>query len=407
MNPRVGLYGFLGSGNSGNEASVEVVLAYLRADHPGATVDAMSSGANRVHAQHGIDAIPMMWFERYERRVPRSAASVLKALGKGLDVVRTAAWVRRHDAVIVPGGGALEVTLPMRPWGYPFAVFTVCAAGRLFGTKVALVDVGASPIRVRTTRWLSNSSARLAYYRSFRDEESREVVRRRGIDTSRDQVYPDLVFGVPVPAQLPRAVNGTRTVGLGLMAYFGNNDDRQRAAELHTTYIEKMKAFASWLIANDYRIRLFGGDSMWDDAIAGEIAADLRKLRPDLDPERIVAEPAGTYADLLSGMAAVDLVVATRYHNVICALKLCKPTIALGYSEKFVSLMASMGLSEFVQFAYDMDLDRLIEQFKDLTGRQLDLQQMMAEKNEANRRSLARQFDELTAVLFPGTRTTR
>jgi polysaccharide pyruvyl transferase WcaK-like protein len=103
----------------------------------------------------------------------------------------------------------------------------------------------------------------------------------------------------------------------------------------------------------------------------------------------------------------VDIVVATRYHNVICALKLCKPTISLGYSEKFRPLMASMGLSDFVQFAYEMDFDRLIEQFKDLTGRQVELQQTMAERNEANRLSLARQFDELSAALFPGARATR
>jgi polysaccharide pyruvyl transferase WcaK-like protein len=406
---RVGLFGYLGSGNSGNEASTEVVLAYLRTDHPGAVVDAMSGGASRVREKHGIDAISMTWFERYERRVPQPAAGALKILGKGLDVIRTASWVRRHDAVIIPGGGALETTLPMRPWGYPFGLFLVCASGRLFGTKVALVDIGASPISVRSTRWLSNSVARLAYYRSFRDELSREAVRQRGIDTSGDQVYPDLVFGVPVPAKVsPGSLDtgslDTGTVGLGLMAYYGSNDDRQRADEVHTSYVETMKAFARWLIDNDYRIRLFGGDSKWDDAIADEVVADLQRYRPGLQAGRVVAQPAGSYAELLAGMALVDVVVATRYHNVMGALKLGKPTIALGYSEKFTSLMASMGLAEFVQHAYDVNLDRLVEQFKDLTSRQLELRKVMAENNESNEQALAQQFKELSAALFSGAR---
>ena len=37
--PRVGLFGLLGSGNIGNDASLESVLSYLRASHPDAIVD--------------------------------------------------------------------------------------------------------------------------------------------------------------------------------------------------------------------------------------------------------------------------------------------------------------------------------------------------------------------------------
>ena len=88
-------------------------------------------------------------------------------------------------------------------------------------------------------------------------------------------------------------------------------------------------------------------------------------------------------------MAPVGMVVATRYHNVMCALKLCKPTISLGYSRKFISLMTDMGLAEFYQFADSLDVDRLIEQFKELEGRHTELQQQMADRNAANRRSLA------------------
>ena len=39
--PRVGLFGQLGSGNSGNDASMETVLAYLQQAHPDAHVDAL------------------------------------------------------------------------------------------------------------------------------------------------------------------------------------------------------------------------------------------------------------------------------------------------------------------------------------------------------------------------------
>ena len=167
--PRVGLFGLLGSGNSGNDASMETVLAYLRDAHPDAVVDAMCGGPERVRGKYGIDAVPMFWYQKFEQQKTGVTAGVLKVLGKGMDTVRTMSWVRRHDAVIVPGAGALETTLPQRAWGFPYALFLLSLSGKLSGTKVALVSVGADVINKRVTRWLSNSTARLASYRSYRD----------------------------------------------------------------------------------------------------------------------------------------------------------------------------------------------------------------------------------------------
>jgi polysaccharide pyruvyl transferase WcaK-like protein len=396
--PRVGLFGLLGSGNSGNDASMETVLAYLREAHPDAVVDAMCGGPERVRTKYGIDAVPMFWYQKFEQQKTGVTASFLKVLGKGMDTVRTASWVRRHDAVIVPGAGALETTLPQRAWGFPYALFLLSLSGKLSGTKVALVSVGADVINKRVTRWLSNSTARLAFYRSYRDSFSRDAARQRGIDTSGDQVYPDLVFGVPTPPYDP---GDPELVGVGVMAYHGGNDDRKQADQIHSSYVETMTRFTRWLIDSGYRVRLFGGDNKFDGDVAEQIRADLRHYRPDLESSCVTAESASSYAELIQQMAPCGVIVATRYHNVMCALKLCKPTISLGYSQKFVNLMADMGLVEFNQFAYSLDLDRLIEQFKEMESRHAELQQQMAERNAANRQNLDRQFAVLSGLLFP------
>ena len=68
--------------------------------------------------------------------------------------------------------------------------------------------------------------------------------------------------------------------------------------------------------------------------------------------------------ELMREMAPVGTIVAIRYHNVLCALKLGKPTLSLSYARKHDLLMADMGLSEFCQFANTFDVDRLIEQFR-------------------------------------------
>jgi polysaccharide pyruvyl transferase WcaK-like protein len=399
--PRVGLFGLLGSGNSGNDASMETVLAYLRESRPDIVVDALCGGPERVRSNYGIDAAPLYWYHRFEGRATGTQAAFLKLVGKGMDAFRIASWVRRHDAVVVAGAGALETTLPQRPWGYPYSLFVLAASGRLFGTKVALVSVGADRINKRATRWLSNATARLASYRSYRDAYSRDVMRQRGIETPLDRVFPDLVFGIPTPPYEP---GDPRLVGVGVMAYYGGNDDRSHAEQIHSSYVETMTRFTEWLVDNGYRVRLFGGDNKFDGEIAERIEGEVRRHRPELDAERITVAAVTTYPELIRAMAPVGTVVATRYHNVMCALKLCKPTISLGYSRKFISLMGDMGLAEFHQFADSLDLDQLTEQFKELEGRRAQLQQNMTDRNAANTQGLNEQFALLSTLVFPASK---
>ena len=191
------------------------------------------------------------------------------------------------------------------------------------------------------------------------------------------------------------------------MAYHGGNDDRKQADQIHSSYLEKMTRFTQWLVDSGHRVRLFGGDNKFDGDVAEQIVADLRRYRPDLEPSCVTAESASSYAELIQQMAPCGVIVATRYHNVMCALKLCKPTISLGYSQKFVNLMADMGLAEFNQFAYSLDVDRLIAQFKEIESRHTELQQQMTERNAANRRSLDHQFAVLSALLFPASDSTQ
>jgi polysaccharide pyruvyl transferase WcaK-like protein len=397
--PRVGLFGNLGSGNIGNDASLEAMLKYLAADQPGAVLDAMCAGPQTVRDCYGVPAIALRWLPRGRRQAAsRIVAGALKSVGKAVDTVRIASWVSRHEVVIVPGMGVLETTLPLRPWQFPYDMFVLCASGRIFGTKVALVSVGANVSSERLTRWLFTAAARLAWYRSYRDELSREAMRRQGLDTSGDHVYPDLAFGLAGPAK----AGDERIVGIGLMDYSGNNeDDRGRAGEIRSGYVEKMKSFTRWLVDNGRRVRLFVGDTNnADETVVEEILADLRVHRPDLDPDWVVAEPVSTFADLRRAMEPAGTVVATRYHNVVCALMLSKPTISIGYGQKNTVLMADMGLADYWQPVNDLDVGRLMAQFTDLESQAARLRQMITAGNAAKAPLVKRQLAELSEVLF-------
>jgi polysaccharide pyruvyl transferase WcaK-like protein len=396
--PRIGVFGLLGSGNIGNDASLESVLAYLARDHPDAVVDAMCMGPESVRARYGIAAIPLLWCTRYDQRLPRPAALAVKAIGKGVDAFRTASWVRRHDAVIVPGMGVLEASLPLRPWGVPYAMLLLCASGRVFSTRVALVSVGANQINQRATRWLFDSAARLAFYRSYRDEQSRQAMTLRGVDTSADLVFPDLVFALPTPQYQP---GDPRMVGVGVMTYLGTNDDRARAGDIHSAYVRTFSAFVRWLVDGGRQVRLLVGDSS-DETTVREILADLHEQRPDLGDGQVVAAPASTFDELTAAMAPVGTVVATRFHNLICALRLGKPVVSLGYANKNVELMTGMGLGEYCQSANSLDLDLLIEQFTAVDRDRERLSETIAHRGAAYARRLDEQFALLSTLLVPG-----
>ncbi|WP_435283579.1 polysaccharide pyruvyl transferase family protein [Streptomyces koelreuteriae] len=393
---RVGVFGLLGSGNLGNDGSLEAVLGYLRAEHPDAVVDALCGGPEVVTARYGIPATRLHWYRGEYRTASRAGAIAGKGLGKLVDVVRTAAWVRRHDVVIVPGMGVLEATLPLRPWGFPYSLFLLCASGRLVGARVALVGVGAAPIGNRPTRALVRWSARLAAYRSYRDAPSRDAMREMGVDTARDAVCPDLAFALPAPeAAAPSGPPGL--VCVGVMDFHGGDDDRARAEEIHRRYLDGTTRFVRALVEDARPVRLLTGDACDAPVVSAILDA--------VDSPLVTAAEAVSLADLMKETAAADTVVATRYHNLICALKAGTPTLALSYAAKSDALMDRMGLAAYCHPARGVDVDRLLEQFRELEKRSAELRQTLAERNRVAGRQLADHFSALTAALFPAKET--
>jgi polysaccharide pyruvyl transferase WcaK-like protein len=370
--PRVALFGLLGSGNIGNHGSFDAMLQYLRSSHPDASLTCVCADPSEVQRVYGIRSIPINWY--------RSGGAVWKLVGKVLDVFRTLRWVRRHDVVIVPGMGVLEATLPIRPWGFPYALFLVSFWGRLCGTEVALVSVGANVVRQPVTRLLFRYAARLASYRSFRDEPSRDAI---GLG---DPVYPDLAFALPSPPAVPVE---PRTVGVGVMAYHGTHLDRHRADEIHAAYVAKLTAFVRWLVDEGYKVRLFTGDPADEEVVAAVTA-------------EVPATPVLTASldELMREMAPVETVVASRYHNVLAALKLAKPTISISYASKNDVLMEEMGLGAYCQPIPALDTDLLIEQFRALRTDHAALRQEMLDRNDRNEQLLQAQNAVLSAKLF-------
>ena len=369
-------------------------MRYLRAEYPDATIDAMCMGWNGIRDRYGIETTPFQW--QQERMRPGWTGKALAAIGKVIDSFRPAGWVRGHDVVIIPGMGILDPTLPLNPWGVPYAVYGLAVSGRLFGAKVALVAVGADKARSKTTQRLYNRTARRVAYVSFRDQSSRQTLQSEGVDVSAFSVYPDLVWTIPVTRAEPE---DPKLVAVGVMAYYGGQADRGRAAAVYASYTESVAELTRWLLDTGHDVRLFYGDEA-DRPTLEHILAQVKASMPGLAPQRLTAYYPTRYEDVTELLGPVAVVVATRFHNVIFALMLATLTIALSYARNIDSLMTDLGLSEYCLPAGAIDVAALKALFTDVETRREQISREVEKVVAEHRHAAQAQLTELSEALF-------
>jgi len=85
-------------------------------------------------------------------------------------LVRAYLNLRGTDLLLVAGSGQLNDYWE-GPWGIPFTLFKWALLAHATGTKLALLSLGAGPLRTRVGKFFVNQTVRLADYRSYRDDD--------------------------------------------------------------------------------------------------------------------------------------------------------------------------------------------------------------------------------------------
>jgi polysaccharide pyruvyl transferase WcaK-like protein len=353
---RVAFFGFLGSGNFGNDASMETVLHWLTLRKRRLVLQCLTIAPRELERRYGIKAIPLTAMSS------RPADGILRAafrksLGRALDFPRNLMLVRSLDCVIVPGMGMLEDSLGMRPWGMPLWLFLMAAACRIEGCAFVLLDIGAEPTRNRLTRWLYVHTANWAAHVSYRDEWSAEVMRAAGAREP-EGVAPDLAFAHPLSREVdPRPGR----IVVGVMAHYGPSRDERLRKEVRETYVQSLADALVRLLDDGNEVVLLGGD-LADAGVAHDVATKVSAARPDQRQGCLTVLELTGFDEVSEEMAKAEVVIASRWHNLLASLRLARPTISVGYSEKSARLMHSLGLSEYHQRLIELDPVRLVAQ---------------------------------------------
>ena len=339
------------------------MLDTVRHARPDAIVTCICYGAEIARAEHGVRTIGVNLPPAKGRWQGRSIRRLYKICLLLCDFVRTLYLARTFDVFIVPGTGILD-DFGERWQGMPYDLFRWSLAAKLWNRPFALVSVGAGPIVHPISRWLLISAAQMACYRSYRDMASKEYMQMVGLSAPDDPVFPDLAFKLPVAERASsRPPNAQLRIGVGVMNYYGWELASARRSAIHETYIAAVTEFILWLIEQGYRVRLMMG-ALSDQLVIDDIS---RRIADQCSPgSALIAEPAYSFQELAQQIMETDLVVATRFHNIVAALSVGRPAISIGYAKKNAALLEQVGLGSFCQQIEELDVPRLIADFQSL-----------------------------------------
>lgn len=387
--------GLFGVGNLGNEASLRAGIEAARRLNPEASLGCVCAFPDRVEREHQIPAYSLRTAGRLDLWSTRSRVG--RAFRR--PVLEVARWgaayrlLRRVDHLVVPGTGILD-DFGVRPWQMPSDLLRWSLLARFTHTRLSYVGIGAGPINRRASRWLLRAALRQASDCSFRDEESRAFMTSIGRDTSRDRVIPDLAFALaPPPGPHTRELAGC--VGLGVMAWYGWSNSPTDGEQEYRRYLDSIVRTARSLAARGQAVRLLVGEDADKRAVEDLTAA----IHSGGTPVHLIAEPIRTMRDLLAQIAQTDVVVGTRYHNIVAALIVGRPVVSLGYAEKNRSLLNQVGLAEYCQSVDAIDPQAVAASVTEL----LD-SDGLTDRLTLQTADWRRQIDEEFSRLLPTTR---
>ena len=429
----IALFGHFGAGNLGNEATLRAMLYNLRTHLPSAEISCVCSGPEKTASEYNISAAPIRSPLPIRKLSGVSSAKNEPEGSSNGTVCEAAAEARRSLKVVA------KFRVPLRICAYPlleayrwfmtiatlnansslvmagtgmlgdpslhYEIFRWAVAAKLCRCKLLFVSVGAGTIRRPLSRWFVKAALKLADYRSYRDSSSKDYLETIGLDVKNDPVYPDLAFSLPrtvVSADYGAGRRGD-VIGVGLVDYYGasyygaSRSTNDQAA--YCDYVGCVASFVAAMLRRNYAVRILIGDFVWDQGVRQDLRSALEERGVTYDDSEIIDTPAFSVDELLLQLSSVDIVVSSRFHNLVLALMLKKPVFAVSYqAEKFQPLMEGVGLSEFYHDINHIDVDELIGKVISLGENAPVISVQAARQTESYRAALDEQYKRMLVV---------
>jgi polysaccharide pyruvyl transferase WcaK-like protein len=416
---KIGLLDHMGYGNLGDVASQDVAIANIRKRLPEAQLIGFSFVPADTTARHGIPCYPIRWWYPNSantealaagpsgakqglkfilKRIPflsEFAKSILECLRDARFWVISFKVVSELDILVISGGGQLS-DLWRGPWSHPYAIFRFCLLAKLAGKKLYFLNVGAGPLDHWLSKWFAKQAVKMADYRSFRDEDSRELVRRLGVKAE-THVNPDLAYGlaveqvensVPCGASMP-------IVGINPIGFCDPRNWARKDEAVYRDYLKKIVDFSAWLLEQGYQLRIFTTEASLDKLVIADMRAALQSRVSAELFGRVGVSNSNDVKNVLREMAEFDFVVTSKFHGIIFSQVLGKPVISLSYHKKMDFAMQAAGQERFNANIERFDAGWLMEAFRCMVEGRAEISRKSAAVVSCYAARLAKQFDRL------------
>jgi polysaccharide pyruvyl transferase WcaK-like protein len=328
---RVGIVGWFGSDNLGDEILLHTLMACVRSVVEDASFVVFTPTPERVAALHPVDALHM---------------PTIRARGAGERQAAAQRAIRDCDVLLLGPGTVFQERSPNLPWPGTLVLFSrIVGMAKVARTPVVVagagVREGATPFGRRLLRVLGAACAAVG----VRDQRSAAHFGGKA------QVIGDMAYALKLP-DVPPAGPGRR-FALS-MRPLAPETERTLLASL-AGCVERLRA-DGWTGA--FLPMAFGRGAQGEDDrdIYDRAFHDVLELAPN--PLDGTGKLAAALDEWLGGLATYQLVIGTRLHAAVMAVALGVPTVAVAYERKVLDAFVDLKLSRFV-VPPDVDTDTL------------------------------------------------
>ena len=319
-----------------------------------------------------------------------------------LHVFRSYYLLRRIDLLLVAGGGQLDEEWG-GIWGHPYALMKWSVLARLAGTEFAFLSVGGCRIESRISRQFVRVALSLAYYRSYRDEGSRQIA--LGISRNADgPVVPDLAFSFPLTRNQPVMESGRKPIRVGVspIAFARPGLWPMERIAIYTRYMTELSAFVASLLQSGMSVILFSSSTP-DDQTFQDLRDRVSSQIEKGDLIRLSSRDAVTVGELVEVLRSVDLVVASRLHGLLLSFLTGKPSLGISYDRKVQRLMEDMDQASYCLDIRSFTCRELLDAFHDLQTKTDLIPQKLADIRHRHEILLENQYRLVAEHLSPGS----
>jgi len=337
--PRIVICGNYGATNLGDEAILDGILSMVRRALPAAEIVVLSANPTETADLYGVKSVFLL---------PAGVRSFWRGFvgGRRGSILATLDAIRSADLFILGGGGLFtdEKFMAILIWSLQ------ARFARFFKVPIFCFGQSVGPLRTFFGRWMTARVFKSAAAITVRDESSRDLLMRLGVDDAVVLADPALVL--PDPEPLPESNESYIVLSVRPWKKHLVKEDFHEGLAKFIDWLWREKGLKTVMVP--FQIMVDNDVNELNcvyDLLGNKNAAEISAYGSD-------------YRETMELMARATAVVGMRLHSLIFASLCSTPFLALSYSEKVRGFCGQMQMEEFVLDLKEVNFDVMKERFE-------------------------------------------